>query len=190
MIFNSVVIAKVNESNVINIKDISTNEYLHYVESFNFTDEEIINLYQIDAENFGRKIKLPEELANRTGIYYVSPTFKSFPPNPKEGDKHRISYDVNFQRAMIEAGIISGGVALTADVIATLSPDLVIKAIATVARLGATGVGIASQIYYSWKSDGFRYTGVRGEKVFEYRVTNDGYLDWQYNHHESWESFY
>ena len=68
MIFNSVVIAKVNESNVINIKDISTNEYLHYVESFNFTDEDIINLYQIDAENFGRKIKLPEELVNRRWI--------------------------------------------------------------------------------------------------------------------------
>ena len=65
MIFNSVVIAKVNESNVINIKDISTNEYLYYLENFNFKDEEIINLYQIDAENFGRKIKLPEEFVNR-----------------------------------------------------------------------------------------------------------------------------
>lgn len=49
----------------VNIKDISTNEYLYYLENFNFKDEEIINLYQIDAENFGRKIKLPEEFVNR-----------------------------------------------------------------------------------------------------------------------------
>lgn len=189
-IFSGIVEAKINLDNIIEINKISTNEYLHYLEKFNFTDEEIVNLYQIDADNFEKKIYLPEELAKRTGINYVSPTFKSFPSHLKEGYKHRISYDVNFQRALLEAGLISGGVVLTAETIALLSPELIIKAIATIARLGATGIGLTTQIYYYWKSDGFRYTGVRGETVFEYRITNDGYLDWQYNHHQSWGNYY
>lgn len=49
-------------------ENISTNEYLDFLESFGFNDSELIELYQADADNFKTSIKLPEKLSERTKI--------------------------------------------------------------------------------------------------------------------------
>ena len=161
-------------------ENISTNEYLDFLESFGFNDSELIELYQADADNFKTSIKLPEKLSERTKINRVYPeiTFRSFPNNPREGDRYTLNYNIHFERAMIEAGLIYGSVTSASAAIATYSPSVIIKAFATFIGTSASILGVASEIYYYIKSNGLRHTGVRGSKQYVYARNNDGTLEW------------
>lgn len=173
------------------VNETSNNEYYHYLQSFKLSDSEILELYQRDANRFETKILLPEELANKIGQTIVTPQFQwRFPSHPRVGDKYRDEYNINFKEALERAGIYVGATADFSGLVATISPDVAIRAIAASILAGAIAFKYAQQIYYKYKSSGFKYTGVRGVIVWEYRINNDWALDWQVNPSECVENYY
>lgn len=181
----------VNNSRL-NLSGLSSDEALRFFEDLELTDVEIIDLYKADANRFNTEIRIPNRLAERMGIEYVSPEIntRSFPSNPKPGLKHTVYYDINFERAMIEAGLIGGAITSVAAVINHYSPSVVIKAIAAAIGFGASIYFIAQEIYYYIKSDKLTHKGVRGKRDYVYNLTNDLYYDWIYIQASKTETYY
>lgn len=181
-----------NELNISNIS-INSNQTLKIFEDLGYSDNEIIELYQNDANSFQKPIKLPERLSRRTGINFVEPksiiALRSFPSNPRPGQTYVHNYDVNFDAAFRHAGLIGYGATGAASVVANYSPSVVIKAIAAAIGAGAFAVTLAYQIYYNHKIDQ-GYKGVRGGATYKWTWNNDMIYDWIYIAGSSWEQYY
>lgn len=171
---------------------INSNEALHKLESLGFSDIEILENYQIDANRMNSTIKLPSELSERIGIYYVKPYNKvtnySFPSNPKVGQKYTLRYDVNFMDAFEAAGLKLAGVSTVTGIIQHFSPSLVIKAIAGAIGWGVSAILFAEMIYYYIKKK--ECTGVRGSAKYVYGLTDDLTYDWIFIHGSDTRTYY
>lgn len=188
-----------NDSNIykseldISNTSINSNQTLKIFEELGYSDNEIIELYQNDANSFQKTIKLPERLSRRTGINFVEPkgiiALRSFPSHPRVGQTYVHKYDVNFDDAFRRAGLIGYGVTGAASVVANYSPSVVIKAIAAAIGSGAFAVTLAHQIYYNHKIEQ-GYTGVRGGAKYKWTLSDDLIYDWIYIAGSSWRQYY
>lgn len=181
--------------NYVKLSDVSinSNQTLKLFEELGYSDKEIIELYQNDANALRVSIKLPYNLYKRTGINVVIPQnnmmLGRFPSNPTPGQIYNYYYDVDFVTAFRHAGLIGYGVGGVASVIANYSPSVVIKAIAAAIGAGAFAVILAQKIYYNSKMDK-GYSGVRGGATYKWTWNNDMIYDWIYLINSSWEEFY
>ncbi|RXI46498.1 hypothetical protein DP145_08715 [Clostridium tetani] len=163
----------------------SSDEMLVFLRNLGFTDKELIDLYQSDANRFNSKIMLPSGLRQDNRKDYVEPNKKNnnnllfgFPSNPREGQKHIESYNINFANLASDLGYAGGGIAGACTFIAKLTPSAVLKAvIKSVGVIVGSALGVAAWISHLRSNV---HTGVRGKSEFVYGRTNDLYLDWIY----------
>lgn len=103
-----------------------------------FTDDEMFELYQKEADKTGVNIHLPDRLANAIGVDYAYTHFNRVVPyasTPQDGDVRYDSYDVNFEAIAKICGWTGKGLAVSF-IVGQVTKDAFIKAV-----IGSTGLG-------------------------------------------------
>lgn len=134
------------QSSFLNEDTYSSDELYKGLIDIGFSDEEIMFLYQRESNQTGISFKLPKALTVKTKVSYVFPESGSsiiikpskFPSNPREGDVHEESIDINFDSIARALGWTGGGTGL-AYILAHGSKRAVAKAI-----VASTGLGVFS----------------------------------------------
>ena len=108
-----------------------------------FTDEEMFELYQREADESGVDIRLPSALAIAMGTEYA---YTAFPgkivlyAEPQDGDVKYDSFDIDFEAIAKACGWVGKGSAV-AFIVSQVTKDAFIKAI-----VNSTGLGWVSAI--------------------------------------------
>ncbi|WP_129595757.1 hypothetical protein [Anaerophilus nitritogenes] len=161
----------------------SSNELYKGLRDIGFSDAEIMNLYQKEADQTGQAFKVPKALAKKTNISSVSPKSRSmmaktsgFPSNPREGDVHSESYKINFNSIARTLGWTGGGTGV-AYLVANCSKQAVARAIISSTSLGifSAALSVAGLIF----SEASRYhEGMTVTIKYHYIYSNNMILEW------------
>ena len=170
---------------------ISSDEALETLKEYGFTDDEIIYLYQTEADKLNYPIELPNELQSTYGdaVYPISfAKGSSLPSNPPVGSYHPIDFDINFgtlATALGASGLL-GDKAI--EYILKHSKNQIAKEIIKECGLAQLFVGMEiAGALIALGSILFGYNGIRGEQEWYYGEDNHmnigwtpGYMDYRF----------
>lgn len=133
----------VNASAVSNDKNISNHPYdsetlYNQLVEIGFTDDEMLELYQREADKTGVDIHLPDKLAESAGVEYVyscSRGERALLTTPQSGDVKYDYYTINFDTIARACGWTGGGTAV-AFIISQVTKNAFIKAVVASVGLG------------------------------------------------------
>ena len=128
----------------VNVSEISSEPYdsdwmYNRLEELGFTSNEILELYQREANQIGIDIHLPEKLAEVVGLDYVhsisNDSAEYYATSPENGDVKYDTCTINFDTIARACGWTGGGTG-AAYIIAEVTKDAFLKALVKSAGLG------------------------------------------------------
>lgn len=181
-VINKEIANELSPNDLVNKDSYSSEDFYNQLKDLGFTNEEMLDLYQKEADKLGIELKLPEKLYEFSNINSVKPVLNSrytalreFPSNPRKKQSYTAVCTVDFNEICKYLGY--SGATGAVWIVGHCTKQQVAKAIiATNGFMWVTAAtALAGAVFTALAQS---HNGFKAKVTWHYTENNDGYLDW------------